>query len=94
MGVGKVPLGEVTVRMTHPPADPEQLDKLTVSTDQASRWMLAGGLQASRQAQLFPGRRVIWQLAMMLQQVLQEEWTCVANGKFQQASMAWIDGAL
>lgn len=86
MGVGKVPLGEVTVRMTHPPADPEQLDKLTVSTDQASRWMLAGGLQASRQAQLFPGRRVIWQLAMMLQQVLQDEWSCVANGKFQQAS--------
>ena len=94
MGVGKVPLGEVTVRMTSPPADPEQLDKLTVSTDQASRWMLAGGLQASRQAQLFPGRRVIWQLAMMLQQVLQDEWSCVANGKFQQASMGLTNSVL
>lgn len=86
MGVGKVPLGEVTVHMLQPPADPQQLDKLTISTDQASRWMLPGGAQASRQAQLFPGRRVIWQLATMLQQVLQSEWSCIANGKFQQVS--------
>ncbi|KAK9867276.1 hypothetical protein WJX84_004309 [Apatococcus fuscideae] len=45
--------------------------------------------KASRQAQLFPGRRVIWQLATMLQRVLQEEWGCIANGKFQQAVM-WV----
>ena len=85
MGVGQIPVGEITARLREPSADPHQLDKLTISTIQASRWMLAGGLQASRQAQLFPGRRVIWQLATMLEKVLHDDWSIIATGKFKQA---------
>ncbi|KAK9842848.1 hypothetical protein WJX74_003337 [Apatococcus lobatus] len=89
MGAGEIPLGEVTCRLREPSADPDQLDKLTISTVQASRWMLAGGLQASRQAQLFPGRRVIWQLATMLDKALHDDWPIIATGKFKQA-VAWV----
>ena len=83
MGAGRVPLGEVTARLLGP-LDPDQAEELTINTSQAARWMLPGGLQASRQAQLFPGRRVIWQLATMLDQVLQKEWPFIATGKFRQ----------
>ena len=55
MGVGKVPLGEVTVHMLQPPADPQQLDKLTISTDQASRWMLPGGAAGLSPSPALPG---------------------------------------
>ena len=83
MGIVKAPMGEVTAHM-QTPEDPSQPDKLTITTIQAGRWMLPGGLQASRQAQLFPGRRVIWQLATMMEQMIQAEWGLVATGNFRQ----------